>query len=164
MKLKSFALFMFVFVTCAASHLSAHDKKEAKQENINYDELKKRAFASAKAGNSDKAILEIEGIIAQQPESPWGYKLRGNIFFYMKNYELALKDFDKVVKLRPACANAYVDRAIALMAIGDLNGARANIERAIELKPMSAFAYCVREKIYLEMAQSKADSKSKKSG
>jgi len=164
MKLKSFVMLMLVLVACSASYLSANENKMTKQENINYDALKKRAFASAKEGNSDKAILEIEGVIAQQPDSPWGYKLRGNIFFYMKKYELALKDFDKVVKLRPMCANAYVDRAIALMAIEDLDGAKANIERAIELKPMSAFAYCVREKIYLEIAHSKADAKNKKSG
>lgn len=159
--LKSLVTFSLAFTFLSGNFLIANDatSEKVEQEEFDYDQLKKNAFSLAKAGRPDEAINEINRVIANQPDSPWGYKLRGNINFYTKDYEAALKDFDQVVKLRPMCANAYVDLSIALLAVGLLDEAWSNIERAIAIKPMSAFAYNVREKIYLEKQLSKTNRK-----
>ncbi|MGE4574834.1 MULTISPECIES: tetratricopeptide repeat protein [Parachlamydia] len=167
MKLRSLVIPVLFFAFGSTSYLSAHNltensPKKEEFKGADYNLLKKKAHKSAKAGRTDQALQEVNLLISQQPDSPWGYKLRANIYFFDKKYQEALSDFNQVIRLRPSCANAYVDRAIVYLAMDDLESATKDIEKAIEIKPMSAFAYCVREKIYIAKAQTDIKTRGKK--
>ncbi|MBS4168437.1 tetratricopeptide repeat protein [Parachlamydia sp. AcF125] len=166
MKLHFRLILMLILALGSTNSLSARPlaAKSSQKEltEMNYELLKKRLHKSIEAGYTDQALKEVNALISQRPDSPWGYKLRANIYFSDKKYSEALSDFNQVIKLSPSCASAYIDRAIAYLAMQDLDSALRDIEKAIEIKPMSAFAYCVREKIYLAKAQTAAKTRGKK--
>ena len=51
------------------------------------------------------------------------------------NFDLAIKDYDQAIKLKPDAARAYYHRGLAKFGICDLDGADADIMKARELDP-----------------------------
>ncbi|MCK4850512.1 MAG: tetratricopeptide repeat protein, partial [Phycisphaerae bacterium] len=67
-------------------------------------------------------------------------------------YELAIRDFDKAIKLDPSNASAYNDRGLVYLIKDDYDAAIRNFSQAIELNPRNAepyhnraVAYCAKE-------------------
>jgi serine/threonine-protein kinase len=51
------------------------------------------------------------------------------------NFELAIKDYDQAIKLKPDAAKAYYHRGLAKFGLCDLDGADADIAKAREIDP-----------------------------
>ncbi len=62
---------------------------------------------------------------------------RGRLLRIAGEYELALKDHDRVVTLAPQVPMAYVGRGIARRFVGDVEGAIADLRQAAQLNPSS---------------------------
>ena len=59
---------------------------------------------------------------------------RGGVYFRRKQYRQALADYDAAIKNNPRLAQAYLNRAVAREAVGDLRGAAADRRREAELR------------------------------
>ena len=64
------------------------------------------------------------------------------------NYDLAIADYSKAIEIIPTDAEAFVFRAGAYRAKGDVAGALADYDRAITLDPQNSDAYRRRGSLY----------------
>jgi len=82
-------------------------------------------------------------------ESAEEYLLRGDSFSAIKEYDLAILDYDQAIRLNPEYAEAYNNRGYAYYWIGDATHAIADYSRSIELRPNYAYAYNNRGAAYM---------------
>jgi tetratricopeptide (TPR) repeat protein len=71
-------------------------------------------------------------------------------------FELVVRDLDKVIELSPTFVYAYYNRASVSAALNNFDAALADLNRAIELYPSFAEAYYNRGLIYLRQGRTKA--------
>lgn len=79
------------------------------------------------------------------------YNNRGNAYYALGNYQMAIKDISKAIKLNPMVAEAYNNRGNAYFALSNYELAIEDISNAIEINPMYADAYYNRGNIYHAM-------------
>jgi tetratricopeptide (TPR) repeat protein len=65
----------------------------------------------------------------------------GNEFFALKNYDDAIKSYDKALELDPEYASAWVNKGSALYKLGLYHDAIADYDKAIRIDPQSALAW-----------------------
>src|SRR6185503_18072395 len=85
---------------------------------------------------------------------------RGYVHLDMKNFDTAIVDFERAIKLSPDMAWAYQGLGTAWMFKGHMEKAIENFSRAIEKDPRIAWAFCNRgvAKVYLgQETQAQAD-------
>lgn len=80
------------------------------------EELNSKGIKLAKKGKIKKAFSIFEKAIKLYPDSPGPYSNRGNVYRLRKEYELAINDYSKSLKLNPenlsvlyARANTHLD-------------------------------------------------------
>ncbi len=73
-----------------------------------------------------EAMVQFQRALTMNPNAPMANFGVANIYFRRKQFGAALAEYDKVLKLNPRFAPAYLDRAKAREAIGDLAGAAAD--------------------------------------
>ncbi|HNA02158.1 MAG TPA: tetratricopeptide repeat protein, partial [Ferruginibacter sp.] len=69
------------------------------------------------------------------------YKNRAVAFYSAKNYEAAVKDYEKCIELQPSSADGYLGRANIKNLKQDYPGAIKDYSKAIELDPNAVVAY-----------------------
>ncbi len=75
------------------------------------------------------------------------YDSRGEIYMKIKNYDNALKDFEKAIKLNRKAASAYGSRADLYMAQKKYDKAIADYDRAIKFEDWASLrAYYLDDK------------------
>ena len=81
------------------------------------------------------SALSVSAAFAQTPpaESPAALVERGYDHFYNIEYPEAIADFDQAIRINPAYANAYTNRAVARRASGDKAGAESDTTAAQKL-------------------------------
>ncbi|MGE5860618.1 MAG: tetratricopeptide repeat protein, partial [Ignavibacteria bacterium] len=79
------------------------------------------------------------------------YHQQGIINYNNKEYEKAVKDFNKAIKLDNKYQYAYQNKSLALNILGKNDKALDAINKAIEIDPKDAWAYSQRGKIYIDM-------------
>ncbi len=107
-----------------------------------YDELNRQTIKNLDyKGN----IRLNSACIAKDPDSAAVYYYhRAYAYRRMKKYESALKDYRKVVALKPDFVAAYVSLARLNNEMGDYNKAIARLDKAISLEPKNPSTYNVR--------------------
>ena len=105
------------------------------------DVLNNRCGAYFAVGDLDKAEADCERGLSINPRSGSMYLARGNIRLQKENYNKAIQDYSRTIELAEAAGGdtrkeqpAYSNRASARMQIQDIEGALADINKAIELK------------------------------
>ncbi|KAB8152349.1 tetratricopeptide repeat protein [Kordia sp. TARA_039_SRF] len=83
------------------------------------------------------------------------YFQRGNVFYAIKQYNLALKDFDKVISLDKNNLWAYNNRALAYLFLGEFDLSLRDFNHIIALNKKSKGFYANRALLYNYMEQSK---------
>jgi len=76
------------------------------------------------------------------------YLLRGFAYADKREYERAIRDFDKVIELNPKDFDAYLHRGITYTAKREYKRAIQDLDKAIELKPKDALGYYFRGELY----------------
>ena len=85
---------------------------------------------------------------------------RGNAFYELGSFDLAIKDYSRALSLNPVDVDAYYNRGNIYFDLGDLERAIKDYTNAIRLEPAHDFAYFNRANCYLrqgKMEQAKAD-------
>ena len=81
------------------------------------------------------------------------YIHRGRAFEKMDNLELAIKDYDKAIRMFPDRPNAYLLRGYAFSEKGDVERAIADINKGVVLGPENADPLIVRGNFYIDRNQ-----------
>jgi len=114
------------------------------------------AFASFRAAcirNSmaaaNKAIMDFERVVDENPKCAEGYALLGQIYVEQSNFDEANKMYDKALQLQPQNANIYVHKGLLVLqrcgmkepSVADYVRAEELIQRATRVDPHCEFAY-----------------------
>lgn len=99
---------------------------------------KNYALARVLWGNSEvcsdpvQAVTYLDRAIAVQPDYTAAYLRRGLAYSEMGRYEEAFEDLTKALRLKPG-VEAYTYRGLVSMRMGNLIGARKDLDHAVEL-------------------------------
>lgn len=80
------------------------------------------------------ALIDFQRALELKPGLAFALNGRGGVHFRRKQYRMALADYDAAIKNNPRFAQAYLNRAKAREAVGDLRGAAADRQREAELR------------------------------
>lgn len=92
-----------------------------------------RAVAYFRQAKIDKAVAQMEKLIAQSPNDPYFHELKGQILFEGSRISYAAESYKKAVELLPSASLIRVEYARALIALEDntnLTEAIHNLEAA----------------------------------
>lgn len=112
----------------------------------------------------EEAIRHFSRIIhsgaASKKELGGAFYNRGNVFYELGSFDLAIKDYSRALSLNPADVDAYYNRGNIYFDLGDLERAIQDYTDAIQRQPSHDFAYFNRANCYLrqgDMEQAAAD-------
>ena len=103
-----------------------------------------QALARHKNGESDKALEELDHVIAGDPKSAHAYRARGEILRQQRHAVEALEALNQAIRLDPDDAEAYETRANIFNNTGKYDRAIEDYDEALRLKPDFALAYADR--------------------
>ena len=87
-------------------------------------------------------------VINTYPDLPLAYNNRGILHTNNKNYQLALKDFDRAIFLNPMYLNAYVNRGNIYGTLGENERALNDYNKALQIDSTNIDAYHNRAVLY----------------
>lgn len=100
------------------------------------------------------AILSIKRAIGINGEHIDARTLLGYVELEIRgDIPAAIKEYRKVIELRPNLADAHSNLAVALKKQGDLDGAAVSLNKALELKPDNVGALTTRGSIFAELGK-----------
>jgi len=85
------------------------------------------------------------------PQMAEAHYERGVLAYGQDDYDGAIADFDKAIRLKPNYAEAYVSRGLVYHYTSDYERAIADLDQAITFNPQEAEAYFLRGKWYAEI-------------
>jgi TonB family protein len=112
-------------------------------------------WARCSRAKGDIAIGACTGLIdaAAGDKARFALFYRGRAYLDTHQYDLAIHDFDAVIRLKPDFAEAFANRGRVYMATGKFARALQDCDEAIRLKPDFAGAFRVRASIYVDLGQ-----------
>lgn len=113
-------------LTCALAQTARAD-----YQNPAFD----RGTARMRAGDFDGAVNSFGEAIGMNSTEPKGYLMRGECFYKLQNYKLAIQDMDKTLQLAPDNVRAYLVRGSCKANLGQDDDAVADYLAAIKLQP-----------------------------
>jgi tetratricopeptide (TPR) repeat protein len=100
------------------------------------------------------AVLEIKRAIGIDPNHVEARTLLGYVELEVRgDVDAALKEYNKVIELRPELPEAYSNLAVAQKKKGDLDQAIASLNKALERKPDFSSALTTRGGVYAEQGK-----------
>ena len=109
-----------------------------------------RADAYFMLGDYDMALADLERASELEPEDRGFFSRAGDIFLHdLEDPERALDYYTRAVERSPEDGWVYSDRSAAYWAMGNIDAAMVDLDRAIELDPENASFYIGRSQIFL---------------
>jgi predicted Zn-dependent protease len=103
-----------------------------------------RSMAYLRQPNLPKALAAINSLIAEEPNNPYFYEARGQIYMSMAKPAQAIPDYQKSVSLRPQAPQLRLALATAQLATEDASLAQpalANLKAAILVEDDDVFTW-----------------------
>ena len=103
-----------------------------------------RAIATYKSGQWDDALAKVDDLIKEQPDNPYLWELKGQIYFETGRPKLAKPAHEKSVALMPDAALLQLNLGQTLIAIGDkddLNEAVTHLQQSVKSEDDDSFAW-----------------------
>jgi predicted Zn-dependent protease len=103
-----------------------------------------RSMAYLRQPNLQKALSTINSLITEEPNNPYFYEARGQIYMSMAKPAQAIPDYQKSVSLRPQAPQLRLALATAQLATEDANLAQpalANLKAAILVEDDDVFTW-----------------------
>jgi len=107
--------------------------KEALKVRKNNDTWFYLGMAEMKIGEDSMAREYFTKIIENDPKNVLALNTRGKINFDMKHPDLAIKDYTRVIQLKPKSGEGYANRAFVYAQIGDHDKACIDLHKAASL-------------------------------
>ncbi len=101
----------------------------SKSDETEAEAALERAGTLEESGNLEAAVAELSRVIVLGSASPRLLAHRGRLFHLLKNWELAISDFDAALESRPDASTTRFFRGRAKSMKGDLDGALADFRR-----------------------------------
>lgn len=120
-------------------------------ESLSALEFSRRGNASAARRDFDSAIADLTKACALEPEDPEYLYQRALIYYQAGKGDLALQDFDQVLKLKADFLPAYAPRARLRLAKHQNDEALADLDAADRLSPKEANLRIELAELYGEM-------------
>jgi len=92
-----------------------------------------RSMYRANMGDFENALADCNEVISRWPESSEGYRGRGQLNYWRKEYGLAISDFDKALQLEPRDSVSRSVKALALLRLGKADEASAAAESGLRI-------------------------------
>ena len=89
-------------------------------------------------GDTEGAGADAEALMEQAPDSEEVLLLAARIAHATHDDAKAIKTYGKVIDVNPFCVAAFRERGALLLAQGDENGAKADLQMVMELDPEAA--------------------------
>ena len=110
---------------------------------MNIDKAIQSAVAFHSQGNLKQAEYLYKKILTKKPNNPDILNKLGELYCQVANYDLAIRYIKKALQFRPTdIASTYYNLGWALQRKGQLDEAITHYQKAIELNPFLAKAYC----------------------
>jgi tetratricopeptide (TPR) repeat protein len=100
-----------------------------------------RAWAHYSLGNWDKALADFSTFLEWNPQDPEAIRNRGYALQAKGDYREAAKAFDKAIELKADHVDAQVDRALNMIALGQVERAMADLNGILAKEPTRASAH-----------------------
>jgi len=114
------------------------------ESDTSYPARYARVIATYKMGNWDQAVVMLDALIAEQPDNPYLYELKGQIYFETGRAALARPAHEKSVALMPQAPLLQLNLGQTLIAIGDkdsLTEAVTHLQESIKYEEDDSFAW-----------------------
>ncbi|MFN7217409.1 tetratricopeptide repeat protein, partial [Microcystis sp.] len=98
----------------------------------------------------DEGLAAITQAIDLAPRAAW-YFSRGNLYYNLQKYDLALSDWNKAIKINPNYADAYNNRGLLYYDQKKYELALADYSKAIDINPNYAETYNNRGNLYKDL-------------
>jgi tetratricopeptide (TPR) repeat protein len=96
-------------------------------------ELVTQGVQAGIAGKKQKAVSLFTESIAADSSNSDAFFERGVVYYELKNYAAAIKDFNKAISLYPEDARIYSFRSLAYAEIPDYRSALADVDQALRI-------------------------------
>ncbi|MBR0895340.1 caspase family protein [Bradyrhizobium tropiciagri] len=139
-------LAVFVAVAVASATVvpaSAQTIQSTPEKNPAVARSNSAAIALFKRGDYQGALSALDGIIQRFPESGLAYANRGGVYFQIKKYDEAIKDYTQAIGLGRNDTMTVLDRASAYSKNGEFDRALDDCNAIIRINPRNAVAYRV---------------------
>ena len=133
-------------VAAAASSVqqaSAQTIRDTPEKNPAVARANSAAIALFKRGDNQGALSALDGIIQRFPDSGLAYANRGAVYFQIKKYDEAIKDYTQAIGLGRNDTMTVLNRASAYSKSGDFDRALDDCNAVIRINPRNAVAYRV---------------------
>ncbi|HCD17556.1 MAG: M48 family peptidase [Rhizobiales bacterium TMED83] len=119
-----------------------------------------RAIALHRRGQTDAALTEIEGLIAETPTSPWFHELKGQVNYEAGRAADGLAAYEKSVALAPDQPLLLIGLATTQLSLGEGSDAMSqefnraaenNLRAALRLDSTNTTAYFQLSKVFGQM-------------
>jgi tetratricopeptide (TPR) repeat protein len=124
------------------------DLRYSKAIGLNHNDLDaytNRGFARDDLNRPDEALADFDKAIALSrtyaKRYAYPYNGRGVVFWQQKNYDRALQEFDKAIKIDKKYVDPIVNKAQVLADKKDFTGSMQLFDKALKLNPKSAVTY-----------------------
>jgi len=125
--------------------------------NFSYYQDRSKVYIELK--KYDKALTDISKAISLIEEEKRDsffismyYVDRAVLYhFYLKDYNMALNDYNKIIEIKPEYSSNYTSRGGCYKELGDNESALVDFNKAIELEPESSSNYSSRGGFYKEL-------------
>ena len=97
------------------------------------EEIQRQIVENIQQGDSEQALLLAGKLVEIDPKA--GYFERGRLYFLMKKYADAEKDFGKLIEASPNNADAYKLRAICRLQLDQKDKALEDAAKVAEIEP-----------------------------
>lgn len=103
-----------------------------------------RVIATYKMGSWDAALAQLDGLLTEQPDNPYLWELKGQIYFETGRPGLAKPAHEKSVALMPDAPLLQLNLGQTLIAMGDadsLHAAIVHLNESIKYEEDNSFAW-----------------------
>jgi tetratricopeptide (TPR) repeat protein len=90
-----------------------------------------RAAASINTQEFDKALVDLEEVLAREPDNERAHYYRGIVLLNLEDFEKAAGDFDRTIAKNPQRAPAFLGRGLALSELGKEDEALQDFKTAV---------------------------------
>jgi predicted Zn-dependent protease len=110
-----------------------------------------RSIAHYRAGSLGLAMQGIDELIAREPENPYFWELKGQVFYEHGQAANAVEPYERAVELMPGSALFKIGLAQSLLELEDdalLPEAMENLVGALAIEPQNGFAWYQRSRVH----------------